>query len=145
MVNFGGSAIGPGAAGSPPDPATLQALLDLGGPGGVVVLLGTAARDAAGLAALLEGVHFVGVNPPASERELATLSLLCAADSIPLRSQVARAVVVGAEVAGPPWLAEAVRVLLPGRRLVVEREVVDLPPGLARLAAGDGLWVGEKR
>jgi len=36
-------------------------------------------------------------------------------------------------------------VLLPGRRWVVESEAVELPEGIAKLAAGQGLSVGEKR
>ena len=126
-----------------PDPQTLQALLDLSGPGGYVVLLGGAVRAAAGLAALMGGIHFVGVNAPPGSEELPVLSLL-RAGSIPLRQSMARAVVVGAELVQPHWLAEAVRVLLRGRRLVTEGEDAE-PTGVTRLAVGQGLWVGEKR
>src|SRR5437773_6469336 len=42
----------------PVEPQTLQALLDLSGPGGYVVLLGVAARRAVGLAGLMGGIHF---------------------------------------------------------------------------------------
>ena len=123
---------------------SLQALLDLGGPGGFVVLLGSASRHAVGLAALMGGVHFVGINAPPDVEPLPILSLLQCDRVIPLRRTVARSVVVGAEVATEPWVAEAHRVLLPGRRLVVEREGVT-PEGVKPLAVGDGLWVGEKR
>jgi hypothetical protein len=54
-------------------------------------------------------------------------------------------VVVGREDATPSWLAEAERVLLRGRRLVVEREDAPLPPGITRLAAAEGVLVGERR
>jgi len=128
-----------------PDPATLQALLDLSGPGGYVVLIGTAARHATGLAALMGGVHFIGVNAPPDVEELPVLSLVRAAAAIPLRQTIARGVVVGADVARAPWLVEARRVLLPGRRWVVESEAVELPEGISKLAAGQGLSVGEKR
>lgn len=128
-----------------PDPATLQALLDLSGPGGYVVLIGTAARHATGLAALMGGVHFIGVNAPPDVEELPVLSLVRAAAAIPLRQTIARGVVVGADVARAPWLVEARRVLLPGRRWVVESESVELPEGISKLAAGQGLSVGEKR
>jgi len=57
---------------------------------------------------------------------------------------MARGVVVGAELARTPWVAEGVRVLLPGRRLVVEDEQA-APAGMAQLASGQGVWVGEKR
>jgi hypothetical protein len=128
-----------------PDASTLQALLDLSGPGGYVVLLGAAARHAVGLAALMSGVHFVGVNAPPDVEELPVLSLVRSAAAIPLRQTIARGVVVGADVARAPWLVEARRVLLPGRRWVVESESVELPEGISKLAAGQGLSVGEKR
>jgi hypothetical protein len=122
----------------------LQALLDLSGPGGFVVLVGDAARHAAGLADLMGGIHFVGVNPPAGVEELPMLSLLNAPASIPLRASIARAVVVGADVATAPWLHEAAAVLLRGRRYVVESDAFEAPTGINQLASGQGLWVGEK-
>jgi len=127
------------------DAATLQALLDLSGPGGYVVLVGDAARHAVGLAALMAGVHFIGVNAPPDVAELSVLSLVRATAAIPLRQTIARGVVIGAALARAPWLAEARRVLLPGRRWVVESEAVELPEGISQLAAGQGLSVGEKR
>jgi uncharacterized protein YbaR (Trm112 family) len=130
---------------SRPDAQTLQALLDLSGPGGYVVLLGAAATHAAGLAALMGGIHFVGVDAPPDVAELPVLSLLAGAPGIPLRSAMARSVVVGADATGASWLAEAQRVLLPGRRLVIEDEAVTPPRGVTRLAVGQGLWVGERR
>lgn len=130
---------------SPVDAQTLQALLDLSGPGGYVVLVGSAARYAVGLAGLMGGIHFVGINPPPDVEELPVLSLLVCATLVPLRDAVARAVVVGAEVATAPWLGEARRVLLHGRRLVVEDERTMPPAGVTPLAAGEGLWVGEKQ
>jgi uncharacterized protein YbaR (Trm112 family) len=128
----------------PPDAQTLQALLDLSGPGGYVALLGGAARHAVGLAALMGGIHFIGINAPPDVEELPVLSLVEADAKIPLRQAMARGVVVSAEFATDPWLAEARRVLLPGRRLVVERESVS-PGGMSRLASAQGLWVGEKK
>lgn len=128
-----------------PDPATLQALLELSGPGGYIVLVGEAARHGAGLAALMGGVHFIAVNAPPDVEELPVLSLVRSGKGIPLRQTIARGVVVGADLARAPWLAEARRVLLPGRRWVVESEAVELPEGITKLAAGQGLSVGEKR
>jgi uncharacterized protein YbaR (Trm112 family) len=129
----------------PADPETLQALLDLSGPGGYVVLVGTAARHAVGLAGLMGGIHFVGINAPVDVEELPVLSLLVCPDMIPLRQTVARGVVVGSDRLGSDWLAEARRVVLPGRRVVIEGEDVPVPVGLTRLAAGEGLFVGERR
>jgi len=140
----------PRRAYSPPSPlpsadaSSLQALLELSGPGGYVVLVGAAARQAPALGALLEGIHFVGINAPPDMGEQPTLSLLYANEKVPLRSSMARGVVVGADLATSPWLVEAHRVLLRGRRFVVESEEPELPIGLHKLAAGNGLWVGEK-
>ncbi len=127
-----------------PDAQTLQALLDLSGPGGYVVLVGSAAHYAVGLAALMGGIHFIGLNPPAGVEELAVLSLLVCESKIPLRDAMARGVVVGSESSGATWLAESRRVLLPGRRLVVENEAAR-PDGITQLATEQGLFVGEKR
>jgi len=129
----------------PVDAQTLQALLDLSGPGGYVLLLGCAARHGAALAGLMGGIHFVGVNAPDEMEELPVLSLLACETMIPLRQTVARAVVVGSDRVGAEWLAEARRVLLPGRRLVIESEQVAAPAGLTQLALGHGLFVGERR
>jgi len=127
------------------DPQTLQALLDLSGPGGYVVLLCTAARHAVGLAGLMGGIHFIGTNAPPDVEELPALSLLVCPGMIPLRQTVARGVVVGSDRLGSDWLAEARRVVLPGRRVVIEGEDVPVPVGLTRLAVGEGLFVGERR
>ena len=126
------------------DPQSLQALLELSGPGGYVVLLGSAARLAEGLAGLMGGVHFVGVNAPPDVEELPIMSLLQTDHVIPLRQAMARGVVVGAELAKTPWVGEGVRVLLKGRRLVIEDEQA-APAGLKKLASGQGVWVGEKK
>jgi len=156
VVNF--SARGPGeglpprqkyavASGDPPrspDAQTLQALLDLSGPGGYVVLVGSAARHAVGLAGLMGGIHFVGIDAPADVEELPVLSLLACETMIPLRRAMARAVVVGPERASRAWLDEALRVLLRGRRLVIEDADATAPAGLKQLAVGQGLWVGER-
>src|SRR2546428_63194 len=100
----------------PADVQTLQALLDLSGPGGYVLLLGSAAQHAVGLAGLMGGIHFVGVNAPDDVEELPVLSLLACETMIPLRQKVGRAAVVGPDRLGPEWLAEARRVRPPPRR-----------------------------
>jgi hypothetical protein len=58
---------------------------------------------------------------------------------------MARGTVVGAELSRTPWVGEAARVLLNGRRLVVESEQPTVPESVKQLAAGQGLWVGERR
>ena len=158
IVNFSGAGIrdaGYDVQAKPSHPAsriphavdveTLQALLDLSGPGGYVVLVGAAARHAPGLARVMGGIHFVGINPPADVEELPVLSLLVSPGTIPLRQTVARGVVVGSDRLQSDWLAEARRVVLPGRRVVIEGADVPVPAGLTRLAVGEGLFVGERR
>jgi hypothetical protein len=130
---------------SPVDSESLQALLDLSGPGGYVVLIGAAVRHAIGLAATMGGIHFVGVSAPDDVEELPMLSLLACDAMIPLRQTMARAVVVGRDRLDDVWLAEARRVLLPGRRLVVESDQAVVPAGITRVALGQGLFVGERR
>jgi len=93
----------------PVDSETLQALLDLSGPGGYVVLVGAAARHAVGLAGLMSGIHFIGINAPGDVEELPVLSLLVCPGMIPLRQTIARGAVVGSDRLGSEWLAEARR------------------------------------
>lgn len=146
IVRFGPAPAMP--AGPPRDPGlaeAVRALLGISNPGGVVGLVGSACELGAPLAGLLGGVHLVGINPPAQVEPSPSLSLLVHGTSLPLRSAVARGVVLGGEYASAPWLAEAVRVLLGGLRLVVLQSAVNAPPGVTPLAAGKGLWVGEKR
>jgi hypothetical protein len=129
----------------PGDPQALQALLELSGPGGFVTLLGEAARYAVGLANLMAGIHFIGINAPPDVEELPVLSLLRTRTVIPLRQSIARGVVVGHDLATSSWLVEAHRVLLRGRRFVALHETPELPIGLEKLAVAKGLWVGEKK
>jgi hypothetical protein len=140
-----GTAVPPTPGSLLPAPADLQALLELSGPGGFVVLLGDATRFAAGLAGLMAGIHFIGVNPPPDVEELPVLSLMRVAGVIPLRQAIARGVVVGADLATSPWLVEAHRILLRGRRFVTLHDKPELPIGLEQLATAKGLWVGEKK
>jgi hypothetical protein len=128
----------------PPPPDVLRALLGLTGPGGYVVICGSVARLATDLAARIEGVHFVGVNAPRDVECSPSLSLLRGHDRIPLRSSMARGVIVSEEFVDGVWLDEAERVLLRGLRLIVLTEALDRA-GVKRLAVGDGLWVGEKQ
>ena len=126
-----------------PAAASVHALLGLDGAGGYVVLVGSAARLAAGLAALLERVHVVLVNAPAERARPATSSALLGGRQLPLRDAMARGVVVGSEHAVAPWVAEGARVLLRGLRMVVFAEEVEVG-GLERLASGQGMWVGRR-
>jgi len=151
IIDFGGRGEGQEGRLPPPShfplphPEALQALLDLSGPGGFVVLVGAAARSAPALASLMGGIHFVGVNPPEDVEELPALSLVRSASVIPLRPSVARGVVLGPDLVRAPWITEAAAVLLRGRRYVAESETFEPVKGITRLASGGGLWVGEKQ
>ncbi len=127
-----------------PDPHAVQALLGLGSPGGYLVLVGSATRLVEQLAELIGGVHFVGVNPPPDVEASHMLSPLRSDRMIPMRTGVTRGAVLGTEHVHPPWLAEGVRVLLRGQRLVMLCEW-DYVSGTERLAVGEGLWVGTKQ
>lgn len=125
------------------DAEAVWALLGITGPGGFVVLVGSAARLAAELAARMEGVHVVAVNGPPDPPPSRAISRLRHPHRIPLRDAMARGLVLGAESVSEPWVKEGTRVLLPGLRLVAIASSLSAP-GLERLAAGDGLWVGQK-
>ncbi len=128
----------------PPEPEVVQALLGLSTPGGYLVLVGSATRLSGALGRLIGGLGFVAVNAdPALVEGLPSLSFLEAEGSIPLRSAMARGVVLGQEYAREPWTREAARVLLPGLRLVALRDELE-SVGLERLASGPGIWVGRK-
>lgn len=125
-------------------PEIIQALLGLTGPGGYIVFIGSASSYAPSLDGVIEGVGFIAVNPPSNVEVPASTSVLLGTAGIPLRSSMARGVVVGPDMATPVWIDEAVRILLRGLRLVVLADFGELV-GVKRLAMEDGLWVGEKR
>jgi len=125
------------------DAGTVQALLGVATPGGYMVLFGSAAFLAVDLAERIGGVHFVALNPPETVEPFPALSVLRGPAPIPLRSSMARGVVLGREYGVEPWLSEGGRVLLKGLRVVVLREDVHIPH-VEQLASGDGLWVGQK-
>jgi len=78
--------------------------------------------------------------------ELPVLSLLACEAMIPLRQTVARAAVVGPDCLGADWLTEARRVLLPGRRLVIESEARRRAGRASRSwRSGTACFVAERR
>jgi hypothetical protein len=126
------------------DSTALATFLNLSGPGGYAVLVGAVARFGADIVAAVPGVHIVAVNAPPGVAPSPALSLLRAPRGLPLKSASVRAVALGADLAAGHWLGEALRVLLPGLRLVVEDERAS-SEDLTELARGGGLLVGEKR
>jgi len=152
VVRFDAPAAGEGAGPGPERqsaaaPLTAEAaatFLALEGRGGFVLLAGGAARLARDLAALVPGVHLLCVNAPPEVERVPDCSYFSAPDGLPVRTAVVRGVVLGADCAAEPWLAEGVRVLLHGLRFVAEDERAS-PTGIVELARGAGVVVGEKR
>jgi len=134
---------GPLAA-APLTAAAAATFLALEGRGGFVLLAGGAARLARDLAALVPGVHLLCVNAPPGAERVPDCSYFSAPDGLPVRTAAVRGVVLGADCAAEPWLAEGVRVLLHGLRLVAEDERAS-PTGIVELARGAGVFVGGKR
>ena len=143
VADFAGAV--PGGEHTALKPDAAAALLGLGGPGGWVALAGSAAGLAAGLAPLLPGVQLVAVNPPAALEHEEAASVL-RAPRLPLKSGSMRGVVIGGDVAGAPdWVADAVRAVLPGLRVVVEAPAPSPPlEGVEILASAPACWVGKK-
>lgn len=127
-----------------PAAEAVQAVIGLESPGGYVALVGSAAELANDLAGLMRGVHFICVNPRPDTIPSVSRSLVESTATIPLRDAVVRGVLLGEEYLTPAWLGEAVRVVLPGQRVVACAETLVSPPGLTPLASGQGLWVGRK-
>jgi hypothetical protein len=119
-------------------------LLGLRGPGGYLLLAGSAARLAADVAALVPGVHLVCVNASGGTPRAAGASYLLCDDVVPVKSSWMRGVVLGAGCMEAPWPAEGARLVLGGLRLVVESEAAEVP-GLVELARGAGVTVWERR
>lgn len=117
------------------------ALLGLGGPGGYVVLVGGAAARHEALAELMEGVAFVLVNPEDQQASTALVSIL-ASNRIPLRQARVRGVMLGEGYGSDEfWVGEAVRVVLPGNRVVGEG-TAPVTQELSVAATTEGCWVG---
>ena len=124
--------------------AAMAALLGLGGPGGYVAMVGGAAEDWEGFAAASEGVHVFALNPPEGVAAGRGVSL-ARGGRIPVKRRHLRGVVLGSGFASDAeWLAEAMRCVLPGLRVVGE-SATPSAPGLEVLASADGVWVAQVR
>lgn len=132
------------APGTPISAPALQALLGLAGPGGYAVLVGDVTSLAAPLAQATPGVHFAAVDPVAGIDESPALSLI-EADRLPFKRASLRGVVLGSGVGTDPgWVADGLRAVLPGLRVVGAGGAPSVD-GLEVLAAADGWWVGRKK
>ena len=134
----------------PPDSATvldagaLTTLVGLHGPGGYLTLVGGAGWLWKEVAELNPGVALVAVNPPPEVSDDPGVSVL-RGSRLPIKSGSMRGVVLSRPFADDPhWISEAVRVALPGLRVVGEG--ADPPADLVELlASAEGVWVGVKR
>lgn len=124
---------------APPDPWRIAALLDLRSPAGVVILEGSAAATAEALLEMLP-VTILAVNPPAPLPPRERFGSVNTGSQLPLRTGVA----AGIALAEGALVADAVRVLRPGGRLVAPADS-GLPPELEELARDERDWVAVKR
>jgi uncharacterized protein YbaR (Trm112 family) len=125
-------------------PDALTALVGLSGPGGYLVLVGRPASGWRQVAELNPGVGLIAVNPDAEVVDEPGISVL-RSDVLPLRSRSMRGAVLGSPFGEDArWIAEAVRVVLPGLRVAGEGKA---PNGtqVELMAAAGGAWVGSPR
>ena len=125
------------AADDPGAAVRLAALLGLADARGTVLVAGPGAALAAEVAALVPELEVVALAAaPAEGEERPGVSRVAARAGLPFRSRTLRGVALTGG-ADPALLAEGVRVLQPGARLVVE----GAPAGAAELLSGLGAQV----
>ena len=145
VVRFGPAPTPPPVPPSAPPPVSgLAAFLGLSGPGGYVGLVGDVAALGRELTGAVPGVHFLGVNAPAGTEGSDRVSL-AEGPRIPVKARQLRGVILGSGYGeDPKWIAEGVRVVLPGLRVVGAGPAPERDD-LQVLAAAEGWWVSVKR
>lgn len=132
----------PGRAGehAPRDAAAtdrLMALLGVPQGPGTLLLVGSPARHAGGLAERIEGVEIVALDADMARwPEIPGVSRMAAGPGIPLFDRTLRGVAVDGAL-GERWLVEAARVVAPLGRVVVQ----DAPDGVEGILVASGLRV----
>lgn len=127
------------------DGAAVAALLGLEGPGGFVALVGGAAADWPAVAAAVEGVHLVAVNPPPGVGPVPGLSVV-EAPVLPFKARCLRGVALGPGYGDDPaWVAAAAAAVLPGLRVAGEGSTEGPEPALEPLGRAGGAWVARRR
>lgn len=148
----GGSAGAPAqpADRSPPDAAMLgeralraAALLGLTEPGGIAALIGWWADAAHDVAALADGIQVLAIDPLQRVASGFGVSVALAAEVLPVRPMVLRAIALDAGHAVPAFLDSSAAALRPGGRLLAPA-AAPLPDGITELARDAEHWVGEK-
>ena len=121
----------------------LAALLDLADAHGYAILVGDLGRQAPPLRAMTD-VQLMLVDPPAGIEMGSGLSGLTtpASGALPLAAGSARAIALDDE-ATPELLAEALRVLSPGGRVLAPVRLA-LPSDVGELARDDRHWLAER-
>jgi uncharacterized protein YbaR (Trm112 family) len=143
VVDFGGAPQGEEAP-TALSPDAIATLAGVNGPGGYFVLAGSPAGAWRPLSEQLPGVALVAVNPPPEVIDEAGVTVL-RSGRLPIKRRSMRGVVLGpGYAASEGWIREAVRVTLPGLRIVGEGVV---PPTdlIELLASAEGVWVGTPR
>jgi uncharacterized protein YbaR (Trm112 family) len=130
--------------GSALDADALSTLVGLHGPGGYLVIVGPPASLWKEIAERNPGIALVAVNPEGDMKDEPGISVIRGA-TLPIKSRSMRGVVLGRPFADDgTWIQEAVRVVLPGLRVVGEGS--NPPPELIDLmASADGVWVGTRK
>jgi uncharacterized protein YbaR (Trm112 family) len=119
----------------------LTALAGLSGPGGYFTLVGPLGSLATEFHETNPGVTLVAVNPPANVPDAAGISVI-RAPCLPLKSRSMRGLALGKPFADDPtWIGEAIRVVLPGLRIVGEG-AAPAEDAIELMASADGVWVG---
>jgi len=119
------------------------ALLGLTEPGGLVVLAGAWGEAAHEVAALVERVHVLAIDPPAAVSSGFGVSVARAAEVLPLGPESVRAIALDAAHAGPSFLASGVDALRPSGRLLAPA-AAPVPAGIVERVRDAHDWLGEK-
>jgi len=119
------------------------ALLGLTEPGGLAVLAGAWADAAHQVAALVEGVHLLAVDPHADVSSGFGVSVARVPAALPLRAESVRAVALDTAHATPAFLASSAAALRPSGRLLVPAGA-GLPAGVVERARDAHDVLGEK-
>lgn len=112
------------------------AMLGLTEPGGVIMLAGRWASTADALSELAEALVLV-VNPPPMASEAERVSVLYAADRLPIAARALRAAAIDTP-------SDGIAVLLRSKGRLVATNDVPVPPEIAELARDAEYWVGER-
>lgn len=120
------------------------ALLGLTEPGGLVVLAGAWGEAAHEVAALVEGIHVLAVDPLGTVSSGFGVSVARAPDILPMRPESARAIALDDAHAGAAFLASSVAALKPSGRLLAPAPA-SIPAGVVERARDAHDWLGEKQ